>query len=90
MVGAVMIVLGLLELQPWFQRLAAPPRVAPLGGLATGLLGGLTGQQGALRSMFLLRFGLDPARFIATGAMIAVPFPKSRNRLRVIVVCDCP
>lgn len=71
-VGAVMIVLGLLELQPWFQRLAAPPRLAPLGGLATGFVGGLTGQQGALRSMFLLRFGLDPARFIATGVMIAV------------------
>lgn len=78
MVGAVMIGLGLLELQPWFQRLAAPPRVAPLGGLATGLLGGLTGQQGALRSVFLLRFGLDPARFIATGAMIAVLIDLSR------------
>ena len=77
-IGAVMIVLGLLELQPWFQRLAAPPRLAPLGGLATGFLGGLTGQQGALRSMFLLRFGLDPARFIATGAMIAVLIDLSR------------
>jgi uncharacterized membrane protein YfcA len=77
-IGAVMIVLGLLELQPWFQRLAAPPSAAPLGGLATGLLGGLTGQQGALRSMFLLRFGLDPARFIATGVMIAVLIDLSR------------
>ena len=78
MVGTVMIGLGVLELQPWFQRLAAPTRVAPLGGLATGFLGGLTGQQGALRSMFLLRFGLDPARFIATGAMIAVLIDLSR------------
>ena len=77
-VGAMMIVLGLLELQPWFQRLAAPPEAAPLGGLATGFIGGLTGQQGALRSMFLLRFGLDPARFIATGVMIAVLIDLSR------------
>lgn len=77
-VGGVMISLGLLELQPWFQSLAAPPRLAPLGGLATGLLGGLTGQQGALRSMFLLRFGLNPARFIATGVMIAVLIDLSR------------
>ncbi|MBF0664882.1 MAG: sulfite exporter TauE/SafE family protein [Brevundimonas sp.] len=77
-VGAVMVALGLLELQPWFQRLAAPPSAAPVGGLATGFLGGLTGQQGALRSMFLLRFGLDPARFIATGVMIAVLIDLSR------------
>lgn len=77
-VGAVMIVLGALELQPWFQKLAAPPQAAPLGGLATGFLGGLTGQQGALRSIFLLRLGLDPARFIATGALIAVLIDLSR------------
>ena len=80
-VGGVMIGLGLLELQPWFQRLAAP-----LGGLATGLLGGLTGQQGALRSMFLLRFGLDPARFIATGVMIAVLIDLSRLPVYALTV----
>lgn len=77
-VGGVMISLGLLELQPWFQRLATPPSAAPLGGLTTGFLGGLTGQQGALRSMFLLRLGLEPARFIATGVMIAVLIDLSR------------
>ena len=53
-VGALMILLGLLELQPGFQRLAAPLRLAPVGGIVTGFLGGLTGQQGALRSMLLL------------------------------------
>ena len=85
-VGGLMIALGLLELQPWFQRLAAPPSAAPLGGLATGLLGGLTGQQGALRSMFLLRFGLDPARFIATGVMIAVLIDLSRLPVYALTV----
>ena len=85
-VGAVMIGLGLLELQPWFQRLAAPPSAAPAGGLATGFLGGLTGQQGALRSMFLLRFGLDPARFIATGVMIAVLIDLSRLPVYALTV----
>lgn len=85
-VGAVMIGLGLLELQPGFQRLAAPPSAAPLGGLATGFLGGLTGQQGALRSMFLLRFGLDPARFIATGVMIAVLIDLSRLPVYALTV----
>lgn len=71
-IGLLMIIFAVLELQPWFQRLSAPPRLLPLGGLVSGFFGGLTGQQGALRSMFLLKTGLDPARFIATGVMLAV------------------
>ena len=49
-VGVLMIAFALLELQPWFQKLSAPPRLMPLGGALTGFIGGLTGQQGALRS----------------------------------------
>lgn len=71
-IGAAMIGFALLELQPWFQKLSAPPRLLPLGGVAVGLIGGLTGQQGALRSMFLLRCRLDASAYIATGVMIAV------------------
>ena len=77
-IGALMIVFALLELQPWFQRLAAPPRLIPLGGIITGFFGGLTGQQGAFRSMFLLKSGLEPERFIATGVLIAVLIDLSR------------
>jgi uncharacterized membrane protein YfcA len=73
-----MILLAALELQRWFQELGAPVRFMPVGGLMTGFLGGLTGQQGALRSIFLLRTGLPPARFIATGVMIAVLVDVSR------------
>ena len=77
-VGALMIAFAALELQPRFQRLAAPPRLLPLGGLLTGFFGGLTGQQGAFRSMFLLKSGLEPSRFIATGVLIAVLIDMSR------------
>jgi uncharacterized membrane protein YfcA len=77
-VGLLMVVFGLLELQRWFQQLSAPPRFIPLGGVASGFLGGLTGQQGALRSVFLLRTGLTPEGFVATGAMIAVLVDVSR------------
>ena len=77
-IGALMILFALLELQPRFQRLSAPPRLMPIGGLITGFFGGLTGQQGAFRSMFLLKSGLDPARFIATGVLIAVLVDLSR------------
>jgi uncharacterized protein len=71
-IGLLLVVLAVLELQPWFQRLAAPRRLMPIGGLVTGFVGGLTGQQGALRAMFLLKSGLEPARFVATGVFIAV------------------
>lgn len=71
-VGLLLLIFALLELQSWFQKLAAPPRLQPLGGLITGFFGGLTGQQGALRSIFLLRAGLDAKPFIATGVMIAI------------------
>lgn len=77
-IGLLMIVFATLELQQWFQRLKAPPRLVPVGGLITGFFGGLTGQQGAFRSIFLLRSGLPPERFIATGVMIAVLVDLSR------------
>jgi uncharacterized protein len=77
-IGLLMILFAALELQRWFQDLKAPPRLIPLGGLATGFFGGLTGQQGALRSMFLLRSGLAADRFIATGVMIAILVDLSR------------
>jgi uncharacterized protein len=71
-VGLLMIAFAALELQRWFQDLKAPPRFIPLGGLLSGFFGGLTGQQGAFRSVFLLRAGLSAQQFIATGVMIAI------------------
>lgn len=76
--GALMILFAGLELQRWFQELKAPPRLMPVGGLVTGFFGGLTGQQGAFRSIFLLRLGLSAERFIATGTMIAIFVDLSR------------
>ena len=77
-IGALMVAFALLELQPWFQRLEAPPRLMPVGGAVSGFFGGLTGQQGVFRSMFLLKSGLEPSRFIATGVMVAVLIDLSR------------
>jgi len=42
-----------------------------VGGLASGLLGGLTGHQGAIRSAFFLGKNLPKEAFIATGAAAA-------------------
>lgn len=53
-------------------------RWIPLGGLLSGVFGGLSGHQGALRSTFLLRAGLTKERFIATGVWCAVLVDCSR------------
>lgn len=77
-VGLLMMAFAVLELQRWFQQLQAPARLMPLGGLLSGFFGGLTGQQGAFRSIFLLRAGLSAQAFIATGVMIAILVDLSR------------
>lgn len=77
-IGVLMILFAVLELQRWFQNLRASPRMMPVGGAISGFFGGLTGQQGALRSIFLLRSGLDAEGFIATGTMVAILVDLSR------------
>jgi uncharacterized membrane protein YfcA len=77
-IGLLMILFAALELQRWFHELKAPSRLMPLGGAVTGFFGGLTGQQGAFRSIFLLRSGIPADRFIATGVMIAILVDLSR------------
>ena len=47
-------------------------------GLASGFVGGLTGHQGAVRSAYLLRLGLDRDAFVGTGVLIACLVDVSR------------
>ncbi len=42
------------------------------GGFMSGFFGGLSGHQGALRSMFLIKSGLSKQAYIATGVGIAL------------------
>ena len=71
-IGLILVAFAVLELTPWFQRLSFPPQYMPVGGIASGFLGGLSGMQGALRSAFLVKAGLTKEAFVATGAAIAV------------------
>jgi uncharacterized membrane protein YfcA len=72
LIGIVLIIFAILELQSWFQRLTFPRKLMPLGGILTGFIGGLTGQQGVLRSMFLLKSNFTPQTFVSTGIFIAI------------------
>ncbi len=73
-VGALMVVLAMMEVLPRFERMSIPPAWLPLGGALSGFIGGISGLQGALRSAFLLRFkeALSKESFIATNVVISV------------------
>lgn len=72
LIGGLIVLFSLLELSPRFQALALSPRWLPLGGALSGFFGGLSGNQGALRSAFLLKTGLSKEAFVATGVVSAV------------------
>jgi uncharacterized membrane protein YfcA len=71
-IGLVIVAFALLDLLPPFAGLAFDQRFLPLGGLLSGFFGGLSGNQGALRSAFLIKAGLDKEQFIGTGVVAAV------------------
>lgn len=71
-IGLLIIAFAVLELSPRFAALALPPRFLFLGGLLSGFFGGLSGNQGAFRSAFLLKAGLSKEAFVATGVVAAV------------------
>jgi len=71
-IGLLIATFAFLEFSPQFARLAVPKRYLALGGLISGFFGGLSGHQGALRSAFLVKAGLDKEAFIATGVVCAV------------------
>ncbi len=71
-IGSLILLFLVLEISPLLAPVHISPRYLPLGGVLSGFFGGLSGHQGAFRSLFLIRAGLDKAGFIATGATIAV------------------
>jgi uncharacterized membrane protein YfcA len=71
-VAALMVFFALFELLPRLARVSMAQKYLPLGGLLSGFFGGLSGHQGALRSVFLLKSGLSKEGFIATGVVISL------------------
>ena len=69
---------AILELSPRFVKLFFDMKYIPLGGALSGFFGGLSGQQGALRSAFLIRTGLNKEAFIGISVISAVMVDVSR------------
>ncbi|MBL8676570.1 MAG: TSUP family transporter [Alphaproteobacteria bacterium] len=72
-IGSLILISALVELWPRFQqKIVIPLKWLPLGGLLSGFIGGLSGNQGALRSAFLIKAGLSKEAFISTSIVSAV------------------
>ncbi len=70
-VGMMLIFLGLQEWIPSRFQARFPKSIDPVGGFLSGFLGGLIGNQGAIRSAFLLNYEISKETFIATGVVLA-------------------
>ncbi len=77
-IGILLIFFALMELLPGLRALQFDREKLSIGGFLSGFFGGLSGNQGALRSAFLVRAGLSKEAFIATGTAIATMIDVSR------------
>ena len=73
-----LLVSGASEFIPKSSSVRIPRRLDFLGGFFSGLMGGLIGNQGAIRSAYLLNYNLSKEAFIATATSIAILIDLSR------------
>jgi uncharacterized membrane protein YfcA len=71
LLGLSLIFLGLKEAIGFGEKLRLPQKIDFIGGFLSGLLGGFVGNQGAIRSAYLLNYNIPKETFVATAAIIA-------------------
>ena len=76
-----MFVFALFELIPKLSNMQFDVKYLSLGGTLSGFFGGLSGNQGALRSAFLMRLNLSKEVFIGSGVAVACMVDVSRLAL---------
>jgi len=71
-IGLLLLIFAVVEIIP--SKNKKPVRTIGLfiGGAISGFFGGISGHQGALRSGFLIRLGLNKEAFVATGILISL------------------
>jgi uncharacterized membrane protein YfcA len=70
-IAIIIIAFVLFDSLPRFANLQFDKKYLVLGGILSGFFGGISGNQGALRSAFLLKSNLKKEVYIATGVVIA-------------------
>lgn len=70
-ISILLIIFASMDLIPYFQKLQFGKEKLPIGGVLSGFFGGLSGNQGALRSAFLIKAGLSKEAFIGTAVVVS-------------------
>jgi hypothetical protein len=70
-ISILLIVFASMDLIPFFRALTFDKNKLPLGGVMSGFFGGLSGNQGALRSAFLIKAGLSKDAFVGTAVVVS-------------------
>jgi uncharacterized membrane protein YfcA len=76
--GGLLVFAGITGLTGIARKMRFGKKVAWLGGALSGLLGGLVGNQGGVRSAALLGFNLEAKTFVATATAIALAVDGAR------------
>jgi len=70
--GSLLLLASISELTGWIARVRWGRRVAWIAGALSGLLGGLVGNQGGIRSAAMLGFDVPKESFVATATAVGL------------------
>ncbi len=70
-ISILLIIFAVMDLIPFFNTIKIKKSQLPLGGVLSGFFGGLSGNQGALRTAFLIKSGLTKNAFIGTAVVVS-------------------
>jgi uncharacterized membrane protein YfcA len=70
-IAILLIFFALMDLLPRLKKIQFGKDKLMLGGALSGFFGGLSGNQGALRSAFLIKAGLSKEAFIGTAVVVS-------------------
>jgi uncharacterized membrane protein YfcA len=70
--GALLLLAGFSELTGWMRRVEWGERAGWVAGAVSGILGGLVGNQGSIRSAAMLGFRVPKESFVATATAVAL------------------
>jgi len=78
LIACLIFIFAILDLIPFLKKFSFSKKLIPFGGILSGFFGGLSGHQGALRTAFLVRLGLDKKELIGTMVLSAIIVDMSR------------
>mgnify|MGYP001432323294 FL=1 len=71
LISILLITFAIIDLIPQIKNLNFDKKYLPVGGFLSGFFGGFSGNQGALRSAFLVKHGLEKSVFVATTVAVS-------------------